>query len=402
MPVLALAILLCIHSVRAAERWSDPTLPVHDGLVLWLDASRQNAARLDRRAASLAEGAEVDVWFDSSGRGFHVSQGLSDARPRFHGQGGEAAVAFDGKDAFLAASNLGIALTNATVFIHAAPISNPGAFRAFLAINEFGHNDYTSGMTIDLGPFGTADLAFLNLEGAGFEGAVNLFKGHAPFSVFHTFASVIESGPNGNSVRLYMDSDATGQRVRRTGTLRTDELTVGARRFSNTPSVPPFVQGFFQGEIAEVLVYNRTLAAQELEQVQNYLQTKYASLKVGAIDPARQPLVPVKNPPPIQMLVPAFAVRALPLDLNNINSVKYRADGKLVALAYDGTIYLLTDTDGDGLEDKAEVFWERGSIPVGISMALTPPGYPRGNGVFVPTQGKLSLIVDTKIGRAPV
>src|ERR1041385_8486533 len=57
-----------------------------------------------------------------------------------------------------------------------------------------------------------------------------------------------------------------------------------------------------------------------------------------------KPLVTVSNPPPVQMLVPGFTVRELPLDLNNINSVKYRADGKLVALAYDGTIYLLTDT----------------------------------------------------------
>ena len=59
------------------------------------------------------------------------------------------------------------------------------------------------------------------------------------------------------------------------------------------------------------------------------------------------------------MLVPGFSVSELPLKLPNCNNVRYRYDGKLVALGYDGTIYLLTDTNGDGLEDKAEVFWDK-------------------------------------------
>src|SRR5439155_4989512 len=84
---------------------------------------------------------------------------------------------------------------------------------------------------------------------------------------------------------------------------------------------------------------------------------------------AGQPLVRVADPPPVQTLVPGFTVRQLPVDLTNINNVKYRADGKLVALAYSGNIYLLSDTDGDGLEDKAELFWEgKGRLrgPVGL------------------------------------
>src|SRR5262249_15614588 len=61
-------------------------------------------------------------------------------------------------------------------------------------------------------------------------------------------------------------------------------------------------------------------------------------------------LVAVPAPPPVQMFVPGFTARQLPLDLTNINNVQYRPDGKLVALAYDGNVYLLSDTDGDGLE----------------------------------------------------
>src|SRR5262249_54199573 len=107
--------------------------------------------------------------------------------------------------------------------------------------------------------------------------------------------------------------------------------------------------------------------------------------------------VAVKDPPPVQVFVPGFSVRELSVDLTNVNNVKYRPDGKLVALGYNGNVYLLSDTDGDGLEDKAELFWENhGEIRAPIGMALTPPGYKLGTGVFVACKGKLSLLVDTQ------
>jgi putative heme-binding domain-containing protein len=109
-----------------------------------------------------------------------------------------------------------------------------------------------------------------------------------------------------------------------------------------------------------------------------------------------QPLKRMEDPPEFQMFLPGFAARRLPLELTNINDVRYREDGKVVALAYDGNIYLLSDTDGDGLEDKAELFWEaKGNLVAPIGMALTPPGYKHGRGVFVAAKGKVSLIVDT-------
>jgi type 1 glutamine amidotransferase len=109
-----------------------------------------------------------------------------------------------------------------------------------------------------------------------------------------------------------------------------------------------------------------------------------------------KPWIGTAETPPVQMFVPGFTVRQLPVDLTNINNVQYRADGKLVALAYNGNVYLLSDTDGDGLEDRAELFWEnKGGLRAPIGMALTPPGYPQGDGLFVASKGKCSLLVDT-------
>ena len=379
-------------SAEATEPWTDPHLPVKDGLVLWLDASRQNIARQTRGLPALSDNAELDVWFDGSGRESHLTQGVVEARPRLRLQGAGATAAFDGKGDFLAASNLRVALTNATLFMHAAPLSNAGNFRGFLAINELGRNDFSSGMTVDLGPGGTASFAYLNVEGAGFGGAVNLLKGQKPFGGFHTLAIVSEPGPSGT--RVLLDGEPASARDRSPGLLKMDELTVGARRYSNSPNVPSFVQGFLQGQIAEVLLYDRALDEQQRAEVQKYLSTKYSSLAVAATIPTQESLVTVSNPPPIQMLVPGFTVRELPVALNNINNLKYRADGKLVALGYDGRIYLLSATNSGELENKVEVFWDRDTLRAPIGMALTPPGYARGDGVFVAAKGKLALILD--------
>ena len=60
--------------------------------------------------------------------------------------------------------------------------------------------------------------------------------------------------------------------------------------------------------------------------------------------------------PRVRALVPGLTIRRLPVDLTNINSVEYGPDVRLYAAGYDGCIHVLSDTDGDGVEDRAELF----------------------------------------------
>ncbi|WP_419190033.1 DUF7133 domain-containing protein [Stieleria marina] len=94
--------------------------------------------------------------------------------------------------------------------------------------------------------------------------------------------------------------------------------------------------------------------------------------------------------PQVKALVPGLTIQRLPVNLNNVDSVDYGPDGRLYAAGYDGRVHVLTDTDGDGVEDKAEVFWKKpGDLltPVGI-LATT-------EGLYVAARGKIALLKDT-------
>ena len=114
------------------------------------------------------------------------------------------------------------------------------------------------------------------------------------------------------------------------------------------------------------------------------------------------PLVAVDDPPPVQMLVPGFTVRELPVTLTNVNNLRYRPDGKLYALGYNGDIWLLSDADADGLEETSTTFFHsQGSLRGPIGMAVIPRGHAlltnasaEADGVVVASKGKVSAILD--------
>src|ERR1700674_4260636 len=91
----------------------------------------------------------------------------------------------------------------------------------------------------------------------------------------------------------------------------------------------------------------------------------------------------------VHMLVPGFTVQELPVHLSNVNNLRFAPDGRLFALAYDGRIHVLRDSDGDGLEDTDELFWDKTTISVPVGMTIAPEG------VYVSSHGKVSLLRDT-------
>jgi len=396
--LLSLLSVLSSLSASAIEPWSDARLPVTNGVAMWFDASRQTAGRGANGLTPLRSWADApEILFDGSGNRRDLVQPLLAARPTFRIDWGTTALAFDGTNDHLTFIRPGLTLSNVTVFVVASP-HEIGGYRGLLAATALGKNDYLTGFNLDFGSAPSTNLlTSINVEGPGFTIERNLLKQPTPLNRWHIFALTM-GGTNG--VQAFLDGQPQNARPRTPiQPLAFDEFTLGARRYSNTPD-RPHAQGFFKGWLTEVLFFDRVLADKERTDVERYLDEKYGSvlrgLGMAAVREGTVPLVPVKDPPPVQFHFPGFVVDELPVELNNVNNVRFRSDGKLLAIGYDGRLWLLSDTNGDGLEDKTELFFDgRNSIRAPIGAALTPPGYARGNGVFLPGKDRLALVVDT-------
>lgn len=93
-------------------------------------------------------------------------------------------------------------------------------------------------------------------------------------------------------------------------------------------------------------------------------------------------------PPVVQILVPGFVVEELPIKLSNQNNLRFAPDGTLTSLGYDGKLWRLRDSNGDGLEDVAEPLWNKSTLSVPLGMAWST------HGLFVSSKGKVSLLKD--------
>src|SRR4051794_28385176 len=103
MRTLTFSVLIALLAspACAAEKWADPSLKTRNGLILWLDAGRQPAGWPAHGKPSPASNALVDVLYDASGQGLHLTQRVRDSQPRLVHAGEQAVIRFDGKDDYL-------------------------------------------------------------------------------------------------------------------------------------------------------------------------------------------------------------------------------------------------------------------------------------------------------------
>lgn len=387
--VLATTAIAC-----AVPRCPAAEPPLSGQLEVWYEASSLTPS--DSTAGG-GEKAAIAEWPDRSGNGRDLHQSDQAARPSLRRIDDHVVVRFDGVDDHLRTAAAPHAADGLTLFMVAAPRSNLGIFTGLIAANAVGRRDYESGINVDLGPLPQPAFGYLNIEGNGFSGAQNLLQRPGPFGRMQTFEISVD--PREQHVAVSIDGKLEGNRPWTPSPIHLDEWTLGARYYTNGPGDQQ-ARGMAAIDVAEVLIYRRALSEAQREQVRYYLQQKYGELKQAyrsdEDEEGRVWLETVENPPPVQMMVPGFETRELPIELPNINNVRYRPDGTLVAMAYNGNIYLLSDSDGDGLEDRADLFWENtGRVIAPIGMALTPPGYSRGQGAFMATKNECLLVVDT-------
>jgi putative heme-binding domain-containing protein len=122
----------------------------------------------------------------------------------------------------------------------------------------------------------------------------------------------------------------------------------------------------------------------------------FALFSAVAAVAAPAPTAVVPDAPPVQFFAPGFAVRELPVQLRNLNNLVYAPDGRLFALGYDGNVYQLHDSNGDGDEDRATLFYDNSgnAIPPSIGMTWGP------GGLYIASRGRIIHLKDKGDGTA--
>lgn len=367
------------------------------GCLLWLDAT--SIAPDDAGTpGSAAEKSQLRIWRDRSVHRRHASPPPEAAGggPEVIGHlgatdGSPAAVRFDGRGTHLVAAGPRDGLTGWTLLAVVRPLANRGGFRAIASAAAVGRNDYVSGFNVDLGVNRSSRLDLVNVEGPGFVGLADVCSQSLDFGQGRVLAVVAEPGEEG--VRVFLDGQFVGSRPHGGGLALVEQLVIGARWYDNTGR-PPAASGFFEGDIAELRLFDRALGDRQRIDLETHLAEKHARFLAERVPLPASPLperVPLATG---RLFVPGFTITPLPIDLPNINVLAYRHDGTLVAGGYDGTVWLLADRDGDGLEETASEYFRSPMIKAVMGMAVTPPGDPRGEGVFVVSVGRVVFIPD--------
>lgn len=225
-----------------------PRLPqTVPNLVLWLDASQ---------VTGLTDGAAVSAWPDASGRAHHATQASAANRPTYRSAAlsGKAAMRFDGSDDYLRIAGTIVGGTQArTVFFVARPdvVGNKGVV------------DLGNGTTLGAGFLVTPEY------GVRVNGGSRLWLPSASTQTMQI--GVLQfTGTTTNGISLWIN-----------GTLRSPSSTIAATiQTSGSGSVGTWTAGpignnNFDGDIAEIIVYDRALSTTERQAVQQYLDTKY-------------------------------------------------------------------------------------------------------------------------------
>jgi len=224
--------------------------PDSDGLVLWLDAH-------DPDVVFQEPGGTINVWSDKSGQGNHAKQSDLNSQPQYlpDGLNGRSALRFDGND-FL---SLG------------CPASldfQPGDPFTIAVVYRVASKD--SGTFLSKGGGAAGQRAYQFYVAPGRRGAITygVMKEHHGRSETEIAVQVCD----GAQTEVYVNGAPCFSFRASRGSSDVDVL-VGARR-QNADNTGTFYA--LKGDVAEILVYNRALDAQQLGQLGSYLKKKYA------------------------------------------------------------------------------------------------------------------------------
>jgi hypothetical protein len=250
------SLVMCLDP---SQNKSYPTtdLPVKDGLLLWLDAS-------DDSTFSYSSGTEVSQWRDKSGNNFHANQSTTAQQPsRSTAVNSRKSVNFTSTNGDYLRVNSGMVFTNSvTAIVFIKPGTQNSAYANIL--DQDHSMDSYNGWVIQRNNTASQWLVWL-ANGANTTwlntNAISYADNTAQIVTLRKGSSTLTLSSNGTSSG---DVAVADQQIRQSNYvgLNIGYWRAGAGRYYN-------------GEMCEIVVYNRALSLTELKQVHTYLGQKW-------------------------------------------------------------------------------------------------------------------------------
>ncbi|TWU07240.1 Planctomycete cytochrome C [Symmachiella macrocystis] len=261
-----LAILLAVMA-GFVESGNAQAAPPQEGLILWLDASE-----IDSDA--LPDGA-ISKWTDKSGHGNYVVQEIAERRPTFSKDAwdGHPAVHFDGDDLLVAEKFAGLA-------------TGDRPFHILIVMRGGANSSHMAQRLIDLNSRDVATGDFPKRAGlwVGYQqgrkklriGIHNGDEGEGQSAAWNDHPTLIEAAYTGEQAFALHVNGRREQRGVFNGTHFLGFQPLVSLALGQHFGQVDATDSYFEGDIAEVLVYDRALTATQQYETGQYLSKKYA------------------------------------------------------------------------------------------------------------------------------
>lgn len=247
------------------ENKNDITAPITNGLKLWLKS--------DSLFSTLEHGDKVSSWPDSSGNGNDAVQSDTSKQPKWYegGPNGKPIIRFDGSNDVLQVPFT--ADTNSeqmTVFVVNDLNTDNGAYNTPLSSRSTSpHGGYNFYFDMRAGQ---KQIEFWYSNGTAFGSvrtSTNFAKAHRNYIMTGHIRDTTGNGES-DQITLYVNGDQKDQDtgVSFSPVTATSQTNVGAGGISGTSAE-------LNGDMLELLIYNRALDLSEIRKVEGYLAAKY-------------------------------------------------------------------------------------------------------------------------------
>ena len=226
------------------------------GCLLWVDSS-------DVSSITHSSGS-VSQWDDKSGNNYHLTQSTATYRPTYSQNTFDPYIEFDGSDNVLSNTTstlINVSDGNNTIFVvYQSDVTTTSSGGDCVAGVCFRGRQY-HGININSSHAGAGATSMMNRSVQNFDPFLN--------NISATTKQVVYGTRSGITRKIYDQDGNSATHTNSTNTSQDNFCIGSAWEVGRTPLAN------FDGKVYEVIVYNTALSGTQLDQVHNYLQTKW-------------------------------------------------------------------------------------------------------------------------------